>query len=259
MRESLARTMPEWCREYFERGYAQRWGLPAVSDQIRLEAEGLWKELRLSPGAWVLDLGCGHGRHAVALEHLGARVVGMDFSESLLSRAKSLAGDTRASLHWLRGDMRQLPLQSRFFAGATVIDAFGFYETEEENEAILGEVRRVLAPEGRFGMKVVNGVPILAGFRETDSEERGGVVVTISRQLALEPSRMTEKVIITGSRGNGEYERRQRLYCSDELCGALERMGFTGTELFASYDRAVFEPATSKAIWAFGQRPASES
>ena len=32
-----------------------------------------------------------------------------------------------------------------------------FFETDEENEAVLREVRRVLAPGGRFGMKVVNG------------------------------------------------------------------------------------------------------
>ena len=98
-------------------------------------------------------------------------------------------------------------------------------------------------------MKVVNGAPIRAAFRETDREEREGVVVTISRQLALEPSRMTERVIVTGSRGNGEYERHQRLYNSDELSGALDRAGFTGIEVFASPDGAALEP-TSKTMWA---------
>jgi len=149
--------------------------------------------------------------------------------------------------------MRQLPLQSRFFAAAILTDAFGFFETDKENEAVLGEVKRVLAPGGRLGMKVVNGAPILASFRATDREERDGVVATISRRLALDPTRMIEKVIVTGSRGEGEYERQQRLYCSNELSGELERIGFTNVELFARSHRAVFDPATSDAIWAFGQ------
>jgi hypothetical protein len=34
--------MRDWAREYFERGYAQRWGLLAPSDLMRLEAAGLW-------------------------------------------------------------------------------------------------------------------------------------------------------------------------------------------------------------------------
>jgi len=150
--------------------------------------------------------------------------------------------------------MRQLPLRSKFFAAGILTDAFGFFETDRENEAVLGEVRRVLAPGGRLGMKVVNGTPILAAFRATDREERDGVVVRISRRLALDPARMIEKVIVSGSRGDGEYERQQRLYCSNELAGVLERMGFTNVEVFASSHRAVFEPATSSTIWAFGQR-----
>jgi hypothetical protein len=150
--------------------------------------------------------------------------------------------------------MRQAPFRSEFFAGAILIDAFGFFETDEENEAVLRELRRVLAPGGRVGLKVVNGAPILAAFRETDREEREGVVVTISRRLALEPARMTEKVIVTGSRGNGEYERHQRLYTPDDLSGAFERVGFSCVELYASSDCASFEPAISKTMWAFGQR-----
>ena len=152
------------------------------------------------------------------------------------------------------GDIRCLPLRSGIFAGAILIDAFGFFETDEENEAVLSEAVRVLAPGGRLGVKVVNGAPVLAAFRETDREEREGVVVTISRRLALERALMTEKVIVRGPRGNGEYERRQRLYRADELCRALERTGFTGVHLFASSHGATFEPTASKTIWAFSLR-----
>jgi ubiquinone/menaquinone biosynthesis C-methylase UbiE len=180
----------------------------------------------------------------------------MDFAETLLTRAKSLAANLDVPPHWLRGDTRRLPLQSGLFAGVISIDAFGFFETDEENEVVLSEVMRVLAPGGRLALKVVNGAPILAAFRETELEEREGVVVRISRQLALQPARMTEKVVVTGARGNGEYERRQRLYTSAELSCGLRRMGFTGVELFADSHCAPFQPATSKAIWAFGQRGA---
>ena len=181
----------------------------------------------------------------------------MDFAETLLARAKGLGADLDVPPHWLRGDIRRLPLRSRLFAGVISIDAFGFFETDEVNEAVLGEVRRVLAPGGRVGLKVANGAPILAAFRETDLEEREGVVVRISRRLALQPARMTEKLSVTGSRGNGEYDRHQRLYTSAELSRALKRMGFTGVKLFSDSDCAPFRPATSKTIWAFGQRGAS--
>jgi ubiquinone/menaquinone biosynthesis C-methylase UbiE len=181
----------------------------------------------------------------------------MDFAKSLLMRAKSLAAEVDVPPHWLRGDFRRLPLRSAFFAGAILIDAFGFFETDDENEGVLMEIRRVLARGGRLGMKVVNGARILADFRVAGREEREGVVVTISRQLKLNPARMIEKVSVRGSRGNGEYERHQRLYRPDELSGAMERTGFTEIELFATTDSATLDPGTSDTIWAFGRRGAN--
>jgi hypothetical protein len=139
----------------------------------------------------------------------------MDFAETLLTRAKALGSDLIVPAHWLRGDIRRPPLRSGIF---------------------------------------VNGAPVLAAFRATDREEREGVVVTISRRLEPEHARMTEKVIVRGPRGNGEYERQQRLYQSDELCSALERTGFTGVQVFASSKCATFEPTASETMWVFCQR-----
>ncbi len=251
--------MPDWAREYFERGYVQRWGLPPVSDQLRLEAESLWKQLLLTPRSRVLDLGCGHGRHALALAQRGAKVVGVDFAVTLLTRAKDLTADLQVPAHWLRGDIRRLPFRSQSFSAAILIDAFGFFETDEENETVLREAVRVLVPGGRFGLKVVNGESVLASFHDKDREERDGVIVTISRRLTTEPARMMEKLTVSGVRGNGEYERHQRLYRVEELCDALERAGLTGVRVFASSNRTAFEPATSKAMWAFGRRDDSPS
>jgi ubiquinone/menaquinone biosynthesis C-methylase UbiE len=248
--------MVDWARLYFEQGYVQRWGLPPVSDQIRLEADGLSDQLRLTPRLRVVDLACGHGRHALALAQRGSEVVGVDLVLALLARAQGLAVDLGVQADWIQGDMRRLPLRSGTFDAAILIDAFGFFETEEENEAVLGEAVRVLVPGGRFGMKVVNGGTVLAAYRDTDYEERDGVVVTISRKLALEPPRMTETITISGFHGSGEYERHQRLYRVEELCGVLERAGLIDVRIFGNAAGAAFEPAASTTMWVFGQRGA---
>jgi SAM-dependent methyltransferase len=246
--------MPDWTDDYFERGYAQRWGLRAPTDQVRAEARGLWDLLHLTPAARVVDVGCGHGRHALALAERGADVIGIDAAVALLARARDLSTELRAEVRWIRGDMRRLPLRSGCAGAAVLMDAFGFFDTEEEQEAVLREAARVLATGGRLALKVVNGGFVLADFRDTGREERDGVVVSISNTLTFGPPRMTQRISVTGSRGDGEYERRQRLYHVEELGSALTRAGFAVVDVFAGPDGAVFDPNASSTIWMIGQR-----
>jgi hypothetical protein len=103
-------------------------------------------------------------------------------------------------------------------------------------------------------LKVVNGVPVLDAFRETGREERDGVVISVSSTLTTDPPRITQRISVSGPRGQGEYERRQRLYRVEELCAALEHVGFAIVGVFASPDGATFEPTVSSTIWIVGQR-----
>jgi SAM-dependent methyltransferase len=221
---------------------------------VRLHAAGLWDGLRLSATSRVIDIGCGHGRHALALAERGAEVVGLDFSVALLERARHLAKELRLPARWIRGDMRKLPVRSGSATAAMLMDAFGFFDTEEEHHAVLREAARVLADDGRLALKVVNGGPILDDFRETDREERDGTAIAISNTLTLDPPRMTQRISVSGPAGREEYERRQRLYRSDELWAAVERAGLRVGGVFSSPDGAPFDPGASPAIWIVGQR-----
>jgi ubiquinone/menaquinone biosynthesis C-methylase UbiE len=199
--------MSDWAREYFERGYVQRWGPLPVTDGVRRETSGLWGRLQLRSKARVVDLGCGHGRYALAFAEQGAEVVGVDSAVTLLRHAKRLGSERGLPTHWVRGDMRAVPLRAESCDAVVAMDAFGFFDAEDENEQVLAEAARLVALGGCVALKVVNGEPILASFRDADREEREGVVVTISRTLTLEPARMIERVSVSGSRGNGQYER----------------------------------------------------
>jgi SAM-dependent methyltransferase len=247
-------TTPDWTREYFERGYAQRWGLPAPSDHVRREAGGLWNLLQLSPTSRVIDIGCGHGRHGLALAECGPGVVGLDFAVALLNRARDLAAEHRAPARWIRGDMRQLPFRPRCADAALLMDAFGFFDTEDEHEAVLREAARILRNGGRLALKVVNGGPVLDAFRESAREERDGVMVSVSRTLTFSPPRLTEKISVSGTRGHGEYERRQRLYRVEDLRAAVEHAGLSVVGVFSTPDGAPFDPAASATMWIVGQR-----
>ena len=181
-------------------------------------------------------------------------MVGVDSAVALLQQARQLGLERDLPAHWVRGDIRDLPLRQESCAAVVLIDAFGFFEADDENERVLAEAMRIVVPGGFLAMKVVNGEPILASFRPTDREDRQGVVVTISRTLTGEPARLLERVSISGPRGDGQYERRQRLYRVGDLLAAAKRVGFTSAEVFADAHGATFEPAASPTMWVIGQR-----
>jgi hypothetical protein len=103
-------------------------------------------------------------------------------------------------------------------------------------------------------LKVVNARHVLDDFHETEQEERHGVTVSVSNTLSDDPPRLTQKIRISGARGSGEYQRRQRLYQAEELSAALENAGFEIVSVASAQDGARFEPALSPAMWVVASR-----
>ena len=60
-----------WYRTLFDEQYLRLWAPNLPPERAQWELEGLLKLLDLPPGASVLDLCCGHGRHAVPLAQRG--------------------------------------------------------------------------------------------------------------------------------------------------------------------------------------------
>jgi demethylmenaquinone methyltransferase/2-methoxy-6-polyprenyl-1,4-benzoquinol methylase len=97
-------------------------------------------------GDHVLDACCGTGDLAVAAWKAGAgHVVGLDFSERMLERARRKAPD----LDWVQGDVLALPFEKPSFDAAVV--GFGVRNVEDL-EGALQELRRVLRAGGRLGI-----------------------------------------------------------------------------------------------------------
>ena len=126
---------------------------PVYDVMNRVMTAGLdrhWRQVTVRevvrPGDRVLDACCGTGDLAVAAQRAGAGiVVGLDFSERMLERARR----KEPTIEWVRGDVLALPFDDGSFDAATV--GFGVRNVDDL-EAGLRELRRVLRPGGRLGI-----------------------------------------------------------------------------------------------------------
>ena len=124
---------------------------PVYDAMNRLMTAGLDERWRrrtaaavVRPGARVLDACCGTGDLALACREAGGVVVGLDFSERMLERARRKSD----AIEWIRGDLLELPFADESFDAATV--GFGIRNVQDL-EAGLRELARVLRPGGRLG------------------------------------------------------------------------------------------------------------
>ena len=114
-------------------GLDQRWRRATVREAVR-------------PGDRVLDACCGTGDLAVAAREAAAgEVIGVDFSERMLERARRKAPE----VEWVQADVLALPFGDASFDAAVV--GFGVRNVEDL-AAGLKELRRVLRPGGRLGI-----------------------------------------------------------------------------------------------------------
>ena len=124
---------------------AQWEDLAAAWDRARRHA---WPDVAafaesFQPGARVLDLAAGNGRHTVGAHKAGARVAAADFSRSLLAFARE------RGLECVQADARELPFCDRAFDGAIFVAALHCIPSRQSRVGALAELRRAMKPGGR--------------------------------------------------------------------------------------------------------------
>jgi SAM-dependent methyltransferase len=110
-------------------------------------------ELRIAPGARVLDLGAGTGKLTAALLDAGFDVTAVEPQASLREVLAAKVGADRA----LEGLAEAIPLPDAAFEAVTVADAFHWFD----HQAAIAEIRRVLRPGG--GLAVLSTIPDWSG------------------------------------------------------------------------------------------------
>jgi SAM-dependent methyltransferase len=152
-----------------------------------------YRRLGLVPGERVLDLGCGHGRHAFAAARGGGWVVALDAAAAEVDAVRATfaamveAGELdpeRAHAGAVRGDALRLPFPDGAFDRVIASEVL---EHIPDDVAAMAELERVLRPGGTMAVTVPRAGPELVNWLLSDEyhDVPGGHVRIYRRSMLV--------------------------------------------------------------------------
>lgn len=217
-------------RTFFDH-HAPRYLQEVFTRNTEAEVRFLLDELALPSRAWILDVGCGVGRHAVLLAQAGIRVVGIDISSGMLRQGQARAAELGVSVDWVQADAARFGFGRQFQAAICLCEgAFGLLSSADNPHAhemmILRDLHASLEPGAKFILTALNGMAkIRSATRETLEQGTFDPLTLVERFTLDYPSREGVKTIALQERGFVPSELRLML----EVCGFEVESIFGGT------------------------------
>lgn len=148
--------------------------------------------LGLRPGARVLDVGCGPGRHAWALGARGIEVVGVDLAPAFVeAAARQPHPGAAAPPAFVVGDACRLPVEPGAFDAALSLCQGGFGLVGDADGDVLAQIAASVRPGGRVALSAFSAY---FSVRHLEPGERFDPVA----------GRTIEQTVIRHASGEGE-------------------------------------------------------
>jgi len=205
------------------------------------EVEQVISLLGIEPGAHVLDLCCGVGRHSLELARRGFHVTGVDRTRLYLDRASKQAEAERLEIKFVHSDMRAFCRPDAFDAVVNLFTSFGYFEDPEDDRQVVVNMYRSLKPGGVFLIDLM-GKEILARiFSERDWYEEDGVLILQERKVSKSWSWMENRWIIFKDDNRAELNLSHRIYSAVELTSLLAECGFTHIDAYGDFEGSAYD------------------
>jgi len=241
---------PEWYKSFFGPEYLNIYAHVFGEEESGKQATFVQKVLKLKEGNEVLDLCCGQGRISIPLARNGIRVTGLDFSNDLLSIARSKASNSGVQIKTIESDMRDIPFDCKFDAVISIFTALGYFESDAEDQKVLNAVAKSLKKGGLALFDLLNRDWVVANHmpREWRKNDKEVIYLEERKWDPLEGRSHINFKIIYPDGSVTETGHHIRLYVATEFNSMLERAGLSLERAYGGYDESPFEISGKRMI-----------
>lgn len=205
--------------------------------------------LGVDPGAQLLDLGCGPGRHTVELARLGYRVTGVDRTAAYLEQARRRASAAGLEVELVRDSMLSFRRDGAFDGAVSLLSSFGYFEDRKDDVEVLRNIHASLRPGARAAVDVAGKEILARSFVPRYWQElKGGRFWLQDREMLPGWGRMRNHWIFVGGGERKEFVFEHRIYCGGELADLMRQAGFAKAYVYGGLDGRPYDREASRLV-----------
>ena len=239
----------DWFASWFDTKYYHLLYKNRNDDEARNFIENLVDHLALTPGASVLDLACGKGRHSITLNQLGFNVLGVDLSSNSIEKAKKSENDT---LHFGVCDMRNCVDENNFDAVFNLFTSFGYFDSQNDNKRVIRSIHNCLTEKGILVIDFMNSRRIIDSLVPTESKEIETITFNITRRY--DGNHIFKQIDFEDNGEQFSYTERVQALLLNDFEELLTQNGFDILSTFGDFNLNGFKEATSDRLILIAQK-----
>lgn len=114
--------------------------------QLQKDVDFIIDAMELNKKDKIMDLACGHGRHAIELAKRDFNVDGLDFSDYLLKLAKEYAKQKNLKINFYKQNIHNINIKNKYDKIFLFFSEFGLFNAER----VLKNISKILKINGLF-------------------------------------------------------------------------------------------------------------
>lgn len=194
-------------------------------------------QLAARPVRTALDLGCGPGRHAIALAKRGIEVTGVDITPRYLEMARAAAEVHKVQVEWVQGDMRRFVRPEAFDLAIVMFTTLGFFEDEEDDRRVLRNIHESLKHGGTLVLELAGKEWVAEHFEETSYDDLPDGSVLFQRHKVIDDwTRIHNEWTLVSGDSAKTFTFDIRVYSGVELRDRLIQCGFRSVRLMGDLE-----------------------
>ena len=175
----------------------------------------------------IMDVGCGPGRHCIALAKTGYEVTGIDCSTFLLSKAKQKASSLNLKADFILADMLDYKAKKPLDLIINMFNSFGYFDSQEKNQAFVQRCFDNLTETGTFIIDTVGKETLARTIEPVHLSEYENGDIRIERPLLINNMQIfsNEWILVQGEKA---FRRNYQhyVYTPFELSHMCHKAGF---------------------------------